>query len=74
MEQELAPPALALMNSCLFLFPVSRKLSLLRRKMKPKLPTIVSWFIPRESQAPPMAPLAAAALLRVTLMTISLTT
>lgn len=60
------------MNSCLLLFSVCRKLSLLRKKMKPKLQTTVSWFIPRESQALPMAPSAAAVLLRVILTTISL--
>lgn len=58
-----------LMIFCLLLLPVFRKLSLLRKKMKPKLQGTVSWSIPRGSLAPPMAPSAAAALLRATLMT-----
>lgn len=60
------------MDFCLLLFSLCRKLSLLRMKMKPKLQMTVSWFIPRESQAPPTAPSAAAALLRAILMTTSL--
>lgn len=55
-----------LMNFCFVLLPIFRKLSLLRKKMKPKLQGTVFWFILRGSQAPPMAPSAAAALLRVT--------
>lgn len=61
------------MNFCLLLFSVCRKLSLLRMKTRPKLQTTVSWFIPRESQAHPTAPSAAAALLMVILMTVFLT-
>lgn len=56
----------------MILFSVCRKRSLLRMKMKSKLQKTVSWFIPRENQAPLMALLAAAALLREILMTIFL--